>query len=537
MTGVLRFGSSLIAVFTSLACSKPGGSSGSDAGGAPNAESPAASAPRSMNDADAAAPGAVIGLDGTMALPPGKPRGSPSRIYARAIRTWIYEAPRSGAAKLGVFRAGSALEVRVPDGGRDGCPGGWRGVAPMGWVCVGQDATLDANDPLVRALADFPPDLGRRLPYLYGVVRRPGPIYRRLPSTSELARYEPELPKRMQAWLTASGESGAGYGQQLWIADGSPAPDPAMAWEKHLSDESPWFFAGGQLPPGLAARGAGDNEVVLSRMEPRVGYSILRTFLYEGRRYGITSDLALVAVDRLRPIQGSSFHGYRIPEDIDFPFAIVRAAGARYYVFDHEKNQLLPGEPAPYRSAVRLTGKQNFFRGRLHYETGTGAWLRDTDASRLDPARRLPAWAKNGEKWIDVNITKQTLVLFDGVRPVYATLVSTGEAGLADAMDTTATQRGIFRIHTKFISATMDSDVVGEEFELRDVPYVQYFEKGYALHGAYWHDRFGTPRSHGCINLAPEDARRIFFWTEPTVPAGWHGALKPLRGTVLFVHP
>src|SRR5690606_2285339 len=102
----------------------------------------------------------------------------------------------------------------------------------------------------------------------------------------------------------------------------------------------------------------------------------------------------------------------------------------------------------------------------------------------------------------------------------YATLVSTGEAGLASADETTATRQGIFRIHTKHVTATMASSESGEEFELRDVPYVQYFKDGYALHGAYWHDRFGVPKSHGCINLAPEDARRVFAWTEPQVPTG-----------------
>ncbi|RYE86386.1 MAG: L,D-transpeptidase, partial [Myxococcales bacterium] len=44
-----------------------------------------------------------------------------------------------------------------------------------------------------------------------------------------------------------------------------------------------------------------------------------------------------------------------------------------------------------------------------------------------------------------------------------------------------------------------------------------------ALHAAYWHDDFGTPRSHGCINLAPIDARRVFFWTDPPLPRSWHG--------------
>jgi lipoprotein-anchoring transpeptidase ErfK/SrfK len=149
----------------------------------------------------------------------------------------------------------------------------------------------------------------------------------------------------------------------------------------------------------------------------------------------------------------------------------------------------------------------------------------------------MPAWGKNGEKWIDINLTKQVLVAYEGTTPVYATLISSGEAGLGDHETTTSTKRGIFRIHTKHITITMDSDTVGEEFELRDVPYVQYFEEGYALHGAYWHDRFGQPKSHGCINLSPEDARRLFWWTEPQVPPGWHGAARSLTGTVVFVHP
>jgi lipoprotein-anchoring transpeptidase ErfK/SrfK len=149
----------------------------------------------------------------------------------------------------------------------------------------------------------------------------------------------------------------------------------------------------------------------------------------------------------------------------------------------------------------------------------------------------MPAWGKNGERWFDINVSKQTLVAYEGTKAVYATLISTGEAGLEDPEHSKATKRGIFRIHTKHVSTTMDSDAVGEEFELRDVPYVQYFEEGYALHGAYWHDRFGTPKSHGCINLTPEDARRLFFFTDPPLPEGWHSVSQKLTGTVLFVHP
>jgi hypothetical protein len=272
-------------------------------------------------------------------------------------------------------------------------------------------------------------------------------------------------------------------------------------------------------------------------MRPKVGYSFLSTFLYQGRRYGLATDLSVLPTDRLRPIRGSEFRGVELGRDISLPFAFVRRSGVHFKRYDPKKNKLEEAGEAPYRAAIPLTGKRQFFRGRLHEETKDGLWLSDLAASRIDPAKRMPAWGKAGERWLDVNVTKQTLVAYDGEKPVFATLVSTGEAGLDDHERTTATKRGIFRIHTKHVSATMSSSEVGEEFELRDVPYVQYFEEGYALHGAYWHDRFGTPKSHGCINLSPEDARRIFYFTEPSLPTGWHGAQKALTGTVIFIHP
>src|SRR6185295_1464622 len=76
-------------------------------------------------------------------------------------------------------------------------------------------------------------------------------------------------------------------------------------------------------------------------------------------------------------------------------------------------------------------------------------------------------------------------------------------------------------------------------FELRDVPYVEYFSSGYALHAAYWHDVFGTARSHGCINLSPIDAHHLFLWTDPPVPENWHGVFTTKdtpTGTLVYVH-
>ncbi len=237
----------------------------------------------------------------------------------------------------------------------------------------------------------------------------------------------------------------------------------------------------------------------------------------------------------MRPIEGSDFRGYRIPEDVDFPFALVRREGAAAFV--RQRGRLVKSHAVARRAAIRLTGAERFFDGTFYLEATDGTWLSDRFVSRVDRVKRTPKWGVDGERWIDVSITKQVLVAYEGTTPVYATLVSSGEAGLNDPETTKSTVLGSFRIYNKHLTTTMSSEVVGEEFELKDIPYVQYFEDGYALHAAYWHDDFGTPRSHGCINLSPEDARWLFDWTEPQLPRGWHGVrTSSPTGTVVYVH-
>ena len=108
---------------------------------------------------------------------------------------------------------------------------------------------------------------------------------------------------------------------------------------------------------------------------------------------------------------------------------------------------------------------------------------------------------------------------------------------MTDPEETFATVRGTFYVRSKHVSGTMDGEEGADEaFDLRDVPYIQYFHQGYALHGAYWHDDFGRPRSHGCINLTPGDAAWLFRFTDPPVPDEWHGATSPQGGTLIYIH-
>lgn len=442
--------------------------------------------------------------------------------------------PSDKGKSLGYLRAGALIRLRSPSPvGKEGCPrGDWYEIEPQGYVCTDpSNATTNLDHELLRALQRRP-DTAAAMPYLYGIVRRGSPIYRRLPTRKQAAEFEPDLESHLGAWLTADGENGAKFRPEYWL-QGRADPPAAELLERRETRDVPWFFQD-RTPPGNLSGFPPGEALVLARAKPHNGFAFVDTAVVDGRRYAISTQLFALPVDRLRPIEGSSFHGVEIPGDVDFPFALVRRSGPLHRL---EGGKLVKERDAERRAVLKLTGKQKKFGEHLYYETKEHLWISDQYASRLDPAKKMPKWGKKGERWLDVNITKQTLIAYDGTRPVFATLVSTGEAGLGDPETSRSTKRGIFRIHTKHLTTTMDSDVVGEEFELRDIPYVQYFEAGYALHAAYWHDDFGKPRSHGCINLSPLDARRLFFFTEPALPEGWHGVRKALTGSVVFVHP
>jgi L,D-transpeptidase catalytic domain len=143
---------------------------------------------------------------------------------------------------------------------------------------------------------------------------------------------------------------------------------------------------------------------------------------------------------------------------------------------------------------------------------GPGLWI---DARAVHVARLVPPPPGVGpdEKWIDVDLAEQVLVAYEGTRPVFATLVSTG--------DKNPTPTGMWRIWIKFAETEMDGQVKGKTYQVADVPWTMFFHRSYALHGVYWHDRFGVPTSSGCVNLAPADARFLYHWTDPPVPDGW----------------
>jgi lipoprotein-anchoring transpeptidase ErfK/SrfK len=111
------------------------------------------------------------------------------------------------------------------------------------------------------------------------------------------------------------------------------------------------------------------------------------------------------------------------------------------------------------------------------------------------------------ERWIEIHLSNQRLIAWEGNKPVYAVIVSTGKPG-------TPTWPGIFRVQRKLPIDRMR----GADYDVPNVPHVMYYYGGYAIHGAYWHQRFGTPVSHGCTNVAPDHARWLFNWADVGTP-------------------
>jgi lipoprotein-anchoring transpeptidase ErfK/SrfK len=108
----------------------------------------------------------------------------------------------------------------------------------------------------------------------------------------------------------------------------------------------------------------------------------------------------------------------------------------------------------------------------------------------------------NGAHWIDINLSEQMLYAYEGDVLVNSFLVSTGVAA-------TPTVTGSYKMYARYLYA----DMHGPGYFLPDVPYVMYFYKSYGIHGTYWHNNFGTPMSHGCVNMSIPDSGWIFNWS------------------------
>lgn len=472
------------------------------------------------------------------------------RLVILRDRTPVLDAPSFGARVLGELRLGATVVRSSNALSHAGCVGGWYAVRPRGFVCAGALATLD-----VGASSWLPtgPDLAKALPYRYGRTRAENvPIYERLPTAEEQTAMEPDLTKylsRLDLDKEVYGPSandvpldprGVPTGPPLL----SPNSDGVDATSKRSGASFFSFPAERAAPvfPAFARLLAAPQTEGAQRLRKSSGVAITSTASAEAtgrtRRFGLTPSGMVLPVDRLKPALGSTWHGMDL-EKAGLPIAFVHKNGVHTWTLkkgDAEKND----DELERRAPIALTGKFRTVDGIRFEEAEEGYWLRAQDLTVVIRRSKFPEFAKGSQKWLDVSLANQTITAYEGKKPIFATLISSGREGLADAQrdgrEAAATPRGTFRVLSKHVTIPIDAREVSQAFDVAEAPWALALE-GFAITGTYWSE-VGEAQGFHNVTLSPIDARRLWLWADPQVPDGWHGAYDQTEvGTIVFVRP
>jgi hypothetical protein len=481
---------------------------------------------------------------------PADPFAHRPRVYAKARFVWVARAPRSPAGWIGFLGAGDSapLKADTPAAAavaqEKSCT--WYAIEPLGYVCAGgAEATLDPADPVYQQAKALVPDFESPYPLRYGSSIG-APRYPSLPTAKDLARREPDLTLHQEAIARVRAA-----GPTPWGVEYPPAPKV-----RETRDE---WLRGVDLGP--AREPVATSHMLVSPLlreerdyiVPHSTISWAREIEHEGRAYLLTADHAVIPKDRVRPFPRSEFRGVKLGGEVQLPMAFVRGANSQPRYVRAGDGFAPSGDPIPRHGHVMVTGRKETVGKQVFLETREpGVWvdagtvtvaapsepptmpLRDAAAGRAPGARA---------SWFEVSVLGGWLIAYEYGKPVYVTLISPGRGTVPvpgiDPRATASTPVGLFRVDGKFRTATMvasgDPNLVHT-----DVNWVMNFHGPHALHGAYWHDKWGEPKSAGCINLSSADAKWAFEFAEPRMPEGWRGARTTdvLGGvTVVWVHP
>ena len=369
--------------------------------------------------------------------------------------SFVYDKAESSPKIAGIVRRGDVIKVGDKVSGSGCKDGSWYKATPFGYVCTSLGFHV-GETPSTNRYGVPPAKTSSHLPYQYSrVITKRAPRYYRIPTVQEEKQARRAMEKK------------------------------------------------GPTPEAVSSLMEGDYFLALAEKETRKADGAVFYRTIRGR-FVRESDVELRNPDVVRG-EELGRDGWRLP---------------LAFVWGEDRDLLdVKGEKA------RVTGKAQK-HGRFVVEEepkvdGVAYVIGKPGAVKRDEVRvarqaKRPSDVPANGKWIHVDLGEQTLVAYEGDKPVYATLISSGKEGYEPPT-------GLFKVQQKYISTTMNAtDPIDGFYEVEEVPWTLYYFRGYALHGAYWHTDFGKVRSHGCTNIAPVDARWLYYWSEPEVPAAWH---------------
>ncbi len=497
-------------------------------------------------------PAGEVGDDDTIPEVSVPPADGP-KLVALKHQVIVRDRPSVSGKVLGTLRAGARVARAEEPYSTRNCADGWYPIRPRGFVCAGDEATTDLEAPVAKVLA-IEPDLTAPLPYRYGrVARGAAVVYGTLPSAKEQQQAEPKLrshkarqPKQIGAGANdvPLDEAGLPTGPPVLLPEAAGVGD-----DGYRTTSSCFVFdSGSEIPAPLAVGvsllgeqpGAKDTRV----LKRRSGVALTQSFMVgEGkaaRRFAVMPDGRFIPTDRLVPALGTTWHGVDLAKT-GLPVAFALRGGVRLYELDKGKasrtdEELEQGEAVLLTGRFRTVSSVRFFFTRDG--TGDGQWVRHKDIIMIPKRNRYPDFATPDQKWLDVSLANQTLVAWIGKRPLYATLISTGQDRLGDPNAGPSTIQGVFRFLGKHVTRNVDDREVGQAHSLGEVPWVMSFAEGFAITGTYWLERLGEAQSYHNIATSPIDAHWLWQWSDPPLPEGWHHVVidDEAKNTVVYVH-
>lgn len=499
----------------------------------------------------------------------GKPKAVKKfDLHGRAgfDRVNIWAQPDMDSPRLGYLKKGQRVMVGNPEYSSESCPKGWFLLSNGGYACHGRGLLVGTKPRFIRR-APPPPRVDELDPYPHGFIRRDfSPLYKRLPAAEEIwkvpTRYVPgtypisvALEVDNESVIQGTDAVPTTRSVQVTVDESGKLILPEdVSFKK---DEDGEFI----LPVGVtiptediphvdpnAPKEEGAQEVngIDYRRYAKREFPGIKDFLLRGfwvsvakrfrdsntREYFYeTIKGQFVHGNTVHLIKPPEYHGYRVLGDSPLPAAIVTGNYAAFY--EKRNNRFRGVGPVDRLNTYRVYDSEKL-GATTYYKIEGERWLKSSQVSFYD-VREPPEGVGQEEKWIRVDLTHQTLEAYQGTMPVFVTLIS---SGLPESEET-VTPTGEFAVSFKHVTDDMAGSVGdGEEvYQVADVPWVQYIHRNIALHASFWHSKYGHPKSHGCINLSPADARFLFDWTGPHLPDGWHGAAatKDNPGTKVFV--
>lgn len=417
---------------------------------------------------------------------------------------------------IGLLRAGQSVRVKgegpLRGPGVAPCPAGWYAIEPRGYVCPGVRSSLAAPNLRARAAAEALPDGSSALGYRVGTSIG-APVYLRIPTPAEQRSAEPGLDEHLARAYPPDDAAGGSI-------DRTPAGSPP-------SEVLARYFE--QVKGPLVDKvGAFEGRKV----------AWTRELDAEGRTWLLTPDLGLIPKDKVRVKPVPALAGVDLRDDSKLPLAFLWLGDSPKHRDDASGVLRPSGEVWPRHSYVPVTGEVVRRKSGMFLKARDGTYLKRDAATVIQAGARRPSGVGPGDKWVSVRVTHGYLVAYEGDTPVYTTAISPGIAGVNRRGN--ATHPGLYNVVWKFRSWRMSGVERRKEWVVDEVPFVAFYKGNFALHGAWWHNDFGRPKSHGCVNIAPAAAQALFSWLAPDVPEGWYAVASyypEVRGTMIEIRP